>query len=169
METRETRAIEWTHPATTAATAVGRRLTAIEYLRAIVAGEVHVAPAIDLMGARLVSIAPGKVTVSFKPDILYSNALGVVHGGIISALLDTAMGYAATSTLKEGEAFTTAQLNVNFVSALPPSADPATAIGNIVHRGKRTLIAEAVLTGGADRLYARGSATCLIVPAPRLD
>lgn len=167
MTGRETRTIEWTHPATTAAAALSRGFEAVDYLRAIAAGEVHVAPAIELLGARLISIAPGRVIVSFKPDILYCNALGVVHGGIVSALLDTAMGYAATSTLANGEAFTTAQLNVNFVSALPPHAPEATAIGHVIHRGKRTLIAEAVLSG-SDKLYARGSATCMIVPAPNL-
>ena len=168
MSDREQRSIEWTHPAATAAAALQRGLKALDYLQAIVAGEVNAAPAIDLMGARLTAIGPGKATISFKPDVLYCNALGVIHGGIVSALLDTAMGYAATSTLKDGEAFTTAQLNVNFVSSLAPSADTVAAVGNVVHRGKRTLIAEAVLTDSAYRLFARGSATCLIVPVPRI-
>ena len=51
----------------------------------------------------------------WMPGPEHLNPLGVVHGGILSTLLDSAMGCAVHTTLAAGETYTTLGLDVKFV------------------------------------------------------
>ena len=44
--------------------------------------------------------------------------MGTMHGGIVSTLVDTAMGCAVSSTLAADAGFTTLELSTNFVRAI---------------------------------------------------
>ncbi len=56
---------------------------------------------------------------ALTPRTDFSNPLGTVHGGIMSTLLDSAMGCAVHTSLPEGASYTTLELKVNFVRAVP--------------------------------------------------
>ena len=47
------------------------------------------------VGATLVSVSPGMVEIAIRADPAISQQHGFVHAGVLSAIADTAAGYAA--------------------------------------------------------------------------
>jgi acyl-CoA thioesterase len=93
------------------------------------------------------------------------NAVGApLHGGVLSALVDTAVG-GALSTMHEqsagGVGQSTLELNVSFMSAARDG--DVFAEGRILRRGRSVAVGEASITDAAGRLLAVGRATYMIV------
>src|SRR5512139_978935 len=92
------------------------------------------------------------------------NAAGApVHGGVYSALVDTAVG-GALSTLHDASAGgvgqTTLDLNVSFLSGVSEGA--VFAEGRILRRGRTIAFGEATITDHAGTVVAVGRATYMI-------
>jgi uncharacterized protein (TIGR00369 family) len=97
------------------------------------------------------------------------NASGApVHGGVYSALVDTAVG-GALSTLHEmsqgGIGQTTLDLNVTFIAGA--SGGHLLAEGRILKQGRTIAFGEARITDTDGRLLAVGRATYMIVAKAR--
>jgi uncharacterized protein (TIGR00369 family) len=78
------------------------------------------------------------------PEFCFHAASGpIVHGGMVTTLLDTAMGGACWSVMEEDESFLTADLRVEFMR----SARPGTlrAEGRVVQRNRRVAFCAADL------------------------
>lgn len=157
---RQTQAISWTAPADVMKAAAG--LDMAGYLRAVVEGELPNSPAIELMGIRLERFEVGSAEVSFRPTAYHVNFVGAVHGGVISAVLDSCIGYAVNTTLKPKEAFVTTQLGIQYLRGIRPGSAAFTAKARLRHRGSRVVFAEAALTDERDVLHALATATCSI-------
>jgi uncharacterized protein (TIGR00369 family) len=84
----------------------------------------------------------------------------IVHGGMVTTLLDTAMGGACWSTLGDDESFLTADLRVEFVR----SARPGTlrAEGRVVQRNRRVAFCSADLFDPNGTLLASARCTQII-------
>jgi len=84
----------------------------------------------------------------------------IVHGGMVTTLLDTAMGGACWSLLDEEESFLTADLRVEFMR----SARPGTlrAEGRVVQRNRRVAFCSAELYDGEGALLASSRCTQII-------
>jgi len=95
-------------------------------------------------------------------DDLY-NPNGSVHGGFAAALLDSAMGCAIHTMLKDGAGYTTIELKINYIRAMFADTGRVTARGDVIHVGRRTATADGRLTDERGRLIAHGSTTCLIL------
>jgi hypothetical protein len=57
------------------------------------------------LGATLGDIAPGSVEISLIPNPAITQQHGFVHAGAVSAIADTAAGYAAMSLVREASVF----------------------------------------------------------------
>ena len=83
---------------------------------------------------------------------------GVVHGGMISTLADTAMGR-SLRTLKPGVARAMSfDLKLNFINAAKVG-ESLRATGHVIHAGRRTAVTECRVEGNDGRLIATASAT----------
>lgn len=65
----------------------------------------------------------------------------ILHGGLVTTVLDTAMGGACWSLLEEGQTFLTADLRVEFFR--PGRPGTIRAEGRVVHRTKRIVFCAA--------------------------
>jgi uncharacterized protein (TIGR00369 family) len=137
----------------------------LSLLQALIDGEVPSPPITQTLAFRLISVARGEAIFSGEPRHEFYNPLGSVHGGYAATLLDSAASCAVHTTLSKGEAYTTLELKINFVRPLTAQAGPVTAEGRVIHRGRTVATAEAYLKDGSGRLYAHGTATCVIFPA----
>jgi uncharacterized protein (TIGR00369 family) len=138
-------------------------MTGLEAMHAIVAGDAPAPPIAELVGFDLVEVGEGRASFELDPAERHYNPLGTVHGGIAATLLDSAMGVAVHTTLREGQTYTTLELKVNYVRAITESTGRVIAEGSVIHRGGRVATAEARLTDAAGRLLAHGTSTCLIM------
>ena len=115
-------------------------------------------------GMELVSVGDGQAEVAIDLQEQHFNPQGIVHGGMIAAIADTAIGLALRSMLKPGFTHRTAQLNVHFVSK--GEGTRIVGKGRSVHLGQRMGYGEAEVVDATGRLLARASATFIVLPAP---
>src|SRR5712664_3755198 len=159
MPNPRTRTISWEDPRKLAKAAVG--LSGMEYLQKIVAGELPPPPIGALMNFRIAELSEGRAVFTVEPAEYHYNPIGVVHGGLASTLLDSAMGCAVHSTLPAGASYTTLEIKVNYIRAISASTGLVRARGSIIHAGRSTATADGRLEDGAGKLLAHATTTCL--------
>lgn len=156
-----TRTVRWEDPRRAASAAVD--LDGLDLLRAVRAGDLPTPPVAATLGFAGFDVDAGWASFRLVPGEYHYNPSGVVHGGILASLADTAMGCAVQTTLPAGEGFVTLELKTNFVRAVTVETGEITAIGEVLHRGRRVATAEARVIDGAGRLLAHASTTCLLL------
>ena len=119
------------------------------------------APVAELIGFDVEEIGAGRSVVLFPAGARHHNPFGPLHGGILCDVADAAMGMATYSTLAEGESFTTLELKINFLRTV--RQEKLRAVGEVVHRGRTTVLAQCDVTDERERLVARVSSTCLVL------
>jgi uncharacterized protein (TIGR00369 family) len=155
------REVSWDDPRTLQEP--GRRLSGVEFLRSILRGELPGPPIGALLGMRIEEVDEGRVVFSLEPSEAHYNPAGVVHGGVVTTLADTAMACAVHSSLPAGAGCTTIELSVNFVRAVSVETGRLHCEGRLVHAGGRVATAEARVVDAAGALYAHGTSTCLLL------
>jgi len=121
------------------------------------------APLGRLMDFRLVDVGDGYAVFEGNPGLEHYNPAGVVHGGWISSILDSALGCAIHTRLEAGQSYTTVELKVNMVRALTDQTGLVIARGAVIHLGRRVATSDARLENANGRLLAHGSCTCMIL------
>lgn len=133
-------------------------------LKAIAEGRRQPIPYDAHMGFRLVSWSPDGAVVEADVDPRFDNPTGVLHGGVLMGLADSAMGLTVTGLLGEGQAGTNVDLQMRFLRPTK-GVGKLTAKARVVRQGRRTLVLEADVTDGAGRLVARASSQFLVLDA----
>jgi uncharacterized protein (TIGR00369 family) len=106
----------------------------------------------------LVESAEGTATVEMRSTEDMANASGFVHGGMISALADSAMGR-SLRTVKPGVVRAMSfDLKVTFINAAR-IGETLRATSEVVHAGRRTMVARCQVEGRDGRLVATASGT----------
>ena len=137
-------------------------MTGLEQLEAMGRGELPPPPIGETRGMETVGGEHGSFHVELVPQHRHYNPLGTVHGGVISTLLDTAAGCSVHSTLAVGEGYTSLDLTVKFLRPVTVDSARLRAEGRVIHRGRRTALAEATLYDAAGRQVAHATSTCMI-------
>jgi uncharacterized protein (TIGR00369 family) len=155
-----TRNVTWDDPASGIPAA--RRMTGIEYLRAIASGEAPDPPFAHLLGFELERIQEGKVTFAIAPAEYHYNPFGVMHGGVAASLFDSALGCAVQSLLPAARSAPTMELHINYIRPVTISTGRIRCTGHVVHLGKRSATAEGRLVDMDGKLYAHATGTFVI-------
>lgn len=95
----------------------------------------------ETIGAELVSVAPGAVTIALTVTPAVSQQHGFVHAGIVSTIADSAAGYAALTTMPEGRGVLTAEFKINLLA--PAAGARLVAEGRVVKAGRTLTVAQA--------------------------
>ena len=163
MQPSRERTITWEDPAPAAAR--GRELSGLDYMRAIIAGDVPQPPIAVLLGFEIVEVDEGRAVFAVTPREFHYNPIGVVHGGLAATLLDSAMGCAVHSMLPAGTAYTTLEVKVNFARAITRDTGRIRCEGKVVHGGRTVATADGrVYAEATGKLLAHGTTTCLLSP-----
>jgi uncharacterized protein (TIGR00369 family) len=139
-------------------------MTGLEYLEAMIAGELPPPPIGKLMGMNLVSAAAGTATFTCTPDESHYNPIGIVHGGLVCTLLDSAAGCAVQSTLPAGIGYTSIEIKVSYLRPLHRDSGELTCVGTLVKPGRRVAFADAQVTDAAGRVIATATSSLLVFP-----
>jgi uncharacterized protein (TIGR00369 family) len=135
----------------------------------IVASIVQFVPHNRALGIRFVSATPGQVTLALPyHDKLVGNPLtGVVHGGAITALLDTACGAAVFVKLGEPIPIATLDLRIDYLRPATPAKEVhARAECFKVTRSVAFVRCEAFHAGEEADLVAVANGTFIVSRAP---
>src|SRR5262249_49073025 len=114
-------------------------------------------PATSLLGFEAVSVTRGRAVLRLDVQERHRQLHGVVHGGILAALADTASAIAVYTTVPPGTAIATVELKINYLEAVP--AGRVKAIGRVLRKGRNFAVAECELWDGRGELAAKALLT----------
>jgi uncharacterized protein (TIGR00369 family) len=135
----------------------------ITYLEKWKSGDLPPPPVTVLIDSKLTSFGDGTAEVVLEASSKHYNHSGTVHGGLISAFADVAMGVAIVSKLQSGESFSTVSMNTGFFKAFSKGRLTAKAV--VVRRGRTTAYVECEVVSEKD-LIAKASSSCVIIKTP---
>jgi uncharacterized protein (TIGR00369 family) len=115
------------------------------------------------IGAEMEEWREGYARLSLVVEPHHTNPSGVMHGGVITTMMDSALG-ASLSALRGEEAtrnpHATVEMNASFLSAARPG-DKIVVEGRVIRVGKTIAFGEAEARRG-DELIAKGRLTFAI-------
>jgi uncharacterized protein (TIGR00369 family) len=121
----------------------GKTLTAAQTRR--VQKAVDTVPYAHLLGIELDDINEGVATLGLDVRKELKQNHGVVHGGAIASLIDTAMAFAIITLLAPREKVTTVDLTVSYLR--PLTKGRITARARVVRSGRRLFVVSADVFG----------------------
>ncbi|MGA8222989.1 MAG: PaaI family thioesterase [Candidatus Acidiferrales bacterium] len=133
----------------------------LDRLQKLARGESQAPSVAKLIGFRLTAVQHGEAVVELEANETHSNPMGTLHGGVLCDIADAAMGIAFSSTLADGESFTTLELKINFLR--PVWREQLRAVGKVVKRGRTVGMVDCDITNSQGQLVARSSSTCMVL------
>jgi uncharacterized protein (TIGR00369 family) len=118
------------------------------------------APISQLIGFHVEPGEAGEAVVQLAVDDRLHNPMGRVHGGVLAALSDAAMGIAFGRTLDAGQDFATIDLHVHFMR--PVRGKQLTATARVQQRGLRIGFVECNIVDDRQRLIASATCSCTV-------
>ena len=137
-------------------------MSGIEYMRKLMTGELPPSGMVQLLRLKLVEVSEGRAVFTVQPDERHYNGLGIAHGGLAATLLDSALGCAINATMPAGKVFTTLEMKINYVRPITRERGELRCEANMIHAGGRVATAEGRITDEDGKLYAHGTATCML-------
>jgi uncharacterized protein (TIGR00369 family) len=92
----------------------------------------------QLLGAELVEVGDGRCVIELSRGDELTQHHGYFHAGVIGAVLDTAGGFAASSTVGWTDDVLTVEYKVNFVR--PAAAERLRAEASVLRAGRRLVV-----------------------------
>ena len=119
-------------------------------------------PITKLLGATLVSYNPqtGLVVTEYEGKPEFQNLIGTIQGGMLTAMLDNAMSFAALAKL--GEAFRVPSLEIKTNYIAPARAGRLIGEAEVVRAGKSIAFMTGRLLDDRGQLIATGTATSIV-------
>ena len=99
-----------------------------------VRGTFHRQPMMATLGATLERVSPGEVEIKLPFDQAHTQHTGALHAGVVTAIVDSACGFAAATLMPAGKAVVSVEFKLNLLS--PAAGDSFRAIGRVVRAGR---------------------------------
>ena len=112
-----------------------------------------------LLGIKFESAEPGHAVLTLPIREEHKQNHGVVHGGAIASLIDSAMAFAIIPLLAEKEHTTTVDLTIHYLRPLTEGVAKSSA--RVVRAGRRVITVSAEVFDHKDRLVATALSTYL--------
>ncbi len=116
------------------------------------------------LGATLEKVAEGFVEIAIRPSSAISQQHGFTHAGAVSAIADSAAGYAALTLAPVDTGVLTTEFKINFIA--PAIGDRIIARGRVVKAGRTLTVAQSEVfarDSGQEKLIALLTASIMTV------
>jgi uncharacterized protein (TIGR00369 family) len=121
------------------------------------------APFVSHMAMRISELAWGRATFEMTPAEFRLQPFGVVHGGNIATLIDSAAFWACFLAMGSDEdGLASVDLKLNYLA--PARVEPLRCTGTLIKAGKTLSYAEAEVLGADGRMIAHGTSTLMRLP-----
>lgn len=123
--------------------------------------------ALATLGITLAKVEPGMLELRMPYDAKFSQQNGFLHGGVVSAGLDTACGLASYTLMPAAADILTVEFKINLLA--PAKGQTFRFVGNVVKPGRTLVIAEGrafANDAGREKMIATMSATMMTMLRP---
>lgn len=118
-------------------------------------------PYIKHLGVNVEEMAPGYVKISIKVKRFHKNTQEMVHGGVLSSLVDIAGGFAIITKLKPRRMTRTMQIDIHYLT--PARGHNLRAIGQVVKMGSSFSVSDVEVRNEKDVAVTLGRCTYAIL------
>ncbi len=132
-------------------------LSGLDYVQGMIDGHFPPPPFASILGLRLSHVSPGEAVFHCTPDESQFNPIGLVHGGVLCTLLDSAMGVAVQTQLDAGVAYASIEMKVSFLRPLPADGSEIEVRGRALKIGRKVAFAEGHAYDSQGRLLGHGT------------
>ena len=95
----------------------------------------------ETIGARLTRVEPGEVEIELAYDERLTQQTGFLHAGVVTAVLDSACGYAAYTLMEPGSEVLSIEFKVNLLA--PAVGEKLVARASVVRAGRTITVCRA--------------------------
>jgi acyl-CoA thioesterase len=110
-----------------------------------------------MLGIEIDSIEDGRARLSVEVRKELKQLQGVMHGGAIASLIDTAVAFAIVGASEPEDRFTTVEMKINYLR--PISEGRVVADARIIKDGRRIVVADCDVFDANGKLAAKGLLT----------
>ena len=114
-------------------------------------------PYAQFLGLQLGEVGPGQASIHLDVRDELKQNQGVVHGGAIASLIDTASAFAVLTQIDLDERVTTTDLTIHYLR--PATTGRITAIARIIRGGRRLFVLAVEVHDEAQALIATAVTT----------
>lgn len=114
-------------------------------------------PYAEFLGLELAEIAPGRATLVLPVRKELTQNHGVVHGGAVASLIDSATAFAIITLLEPKERVTTIDLTISYLR--PVTTGQMRGVARVIRAGRRVFCASAEVFDSRGRLTATALTT----------
>ena len=137
---------------------MSRRLSKEEKMvTKLVRRRVRESKATELLGFDVESVHDGRAIFRLDVRPKHKQIHGVVHGGILAALADTAAAIAAYTVIPRGTELATLELNINYLEPVPGGR--VTADARVLRSGRNFVVTECEIFNETGSLAAKALLT----------
>ena len=118
----------------------------------------------ETLGVTCTRVAPGEVVLEFPYRDTLTQQHAFVHAGVVTAVVDSACGYAALSLMEPGAAVLSVEFKVNLLA--PAAGEHFIATGRVVRAGRTLTVCSGELRArlaGGDVAVALMQATMMSI------
>jgi len=123
---------------------------------------VNTSPYPQHLRMQLVSISVDQAVVKLKTEQCHLQPFGIVHGGVLATLVDTATFWSVFLRLPEDAGLVNIDLKLNYLKSI--STGLMTAQGRCIRAGRTINYAEASVKDKEGNLIAHGTSTLMVLP-----
>jgi uncharacterized protein (TIGR00369 family) len=131
---------------------------------------INASPYFQLLNMRVTEMGAGYSVVSINLGGQHLQPFGIVHGGALASLIESATSWAVFYEIEDQNAgVTTVDLKLNYLASARTGR--AVARGQRIKLGRTLGYAEATVTAEDGKILAHGTSTLMILEgkAPRMD
>ena len=137
-----------------------------EYVK-VVCALATASPYFQLLSMKLLGFEIGACDVEIPIQNKHLQPFGVVHGGVLSSIIDAAAFWAVFPEIDEDQGMTSVDLKVNYLA--PAMTGLLIAKGKRIKVGRTLSLGEATVTDEKGRILAYGSSTLITLPSSNLQ
>ena len=111
---------------------------------------------------KIVDLKYGESFIDVELDRKHLQGYGYVHGGVYSALIDSAGFFAVYSRVEGDDSAATIEMKVNYLSSV--KSGKLLAHARVINLGKSIGLAEVTIKNEENKLLAHGTVTVMVKP-----
>jgi uncharacterized protein (TIGR00369 family) len=143
-------------------------LSGYEVWQRCASGALEPPPLYHLTGAKPVAVEEGAVTWEMPASEWLCSPLGLVEGGFLVYLADSAIASANATLAPPRTACAPIDVTVKFLRPAPPDGRPLTAVGRVVNAGRTISVAAAEIRNADGKLVATALGSSMLLPGRSL-
>ena len=143
-------------------------MSGLEFIRALIAGEIGESPVQGLLGCKVVEASEGTATLAVPAHEWLCAPEARVYGGATAYFAHDSMALALQTTLPKRTAYATLDLTVNFVRPIPADGRELRTRARVFHRGRTFAVTGTEIINADGKTVATASSSSMVLSERQL-